>query len=194
LHSYMKKLLISLSGLSLFFGFLAPKSFAQIEFFGGYSYLEIGNVPATERNANGWDASLSTHLLGSLGLEADYSDHYGVSPTNTQPIPKLTQLYGPRYQLFSFPRIEPFVHALFGTVNGTELGLAPGVPCIAEAPCPRVSENSFGMAFGGGLNIKATGHIWMRLFQVDYVREQFSGNPENDVRVSAGLVLRFGRW
>jgi hypothetical protein len=189
----MKKILISFVSLFLFLVAGAPSSLAQIELFGGYSYLRLGDVPATEQSANGWEASLSTHLLGSLGLEADYSDHYGVSPTNTQPIPKFTQLYGPRYQLFSFPRIEPFVHALFGTVNGTELGLSPTTPCIAGAPCPRISENVFGMAFGGGLNVKATHHIWIRLFQVDYLRAQFD-SPQNDVRVSAGLILRFGRW
>ncbi|MGH9471093.1 MAG: hypothetical protein ACRD1N_12225, partial [Terriglobia bacterium] len=93
------------------------------------------------------------------------------------------------------PRLEPFVHALFGTVHGREYS-ATGC-ALSGSGCPsqfETTENAFGMAFGGGLNVKATHHMWIRLLQVDYVRAQFSNHPQNDVRFSAGLVLRFGSW
>ncbi|MGH9396749.1 MAG: hypothetical protein ACRD18_07845 [Terriglobia bacterium] len=187
----MKKLLTSLACLLLCFGASPAVSFAQIELFGGYSHLRLGQA-ASSQNANGWDASLSTHLIGALGLEADYSNHYGVSSTYGAVAPGFTELYGPRFQLFSFPRIEPYVHALFGTAYGVEPGARP---CPVQlVPCPPLRQNAFAMAFGGGLNIKATRHIWVRLFQVDYLRANFSTKAQNDARISAGLVLRFGKW
>jgi hypothetical protein len=97
-------------------------------------------------------------------------------------VPRFTELYGPRFTL-ALPRIHPYVHALVGTVNGT-----------AQTLTGRVSENALGMGFGGGLNVRGTRHIWLRLVQVDYIRAQFTNNTQNDMRVSAGLIFRFGQW
>lgn len=166
----------------------APKAYSQIELYGGYSHLSLNGTPSnTPSSSNGWQGGAYLHLLGPWGVEADYSNHYGVSPSlrfgdNPYYVPRFTELYGPRFTL-ALPRIHPYVHALVGTVNGT-----------AQTFTGRVSENAFGMAFGGGLNVRGTRHIWLRLVQVDYIRAQFTNNPQNDMRVSAGLVFRFGQW
>lgn len=189
---FLIRLTILVAALLLIAGPLATSSFSQIELFGGYSYLRItSGRPLSPENANGWEAALSSHLLGPFGLEADYSDHYGLSPSVTGFAPGLTQLYGPRFEI-GLPHLEPFVHALFGTVRGTEY-IQSG---CSSAPCPlpERTEDAFGMAFGGGLNVKATHHMWIRVLQVDYIRAQFSNHPQNQVRYSAGIVLRFGRW
>jgi len=107
------------------------------------------------------DGGAYLHLLGPFGVEADYSKHYGVSPNEFGGIgyyvPGLTQLYGPRFTL-ALPRIHPYVHALFGTVHGETAEPAIGAPCgPLGCPSPNLSENAFGMAFGGGLNVKAPG-------------------------------------
>lgn len=209
----MKKLLSCLACPLLFFVASAPLSFAQFETFGGYSYLRAnpGNNRMAE-NANGWEASLSAKLIGPLGVEADFSNHYGISVSSFSPappptppfagsyVPGFTELYGPRYTIHSFPRAEPFVHALFGTVHGTAEETLPS-PIAVVCPvsgCPTYTiaqrQAAFAMALGVGLIVKATHHVWVRLMQVDYMRAQFSGSPENDVRISAGPVLRFGRW
>ncbi|HXH49362.1 MAG TPA: outer membrane beta-barrel protein [Terriglobia bacterium] len=165
-----------------------PKAYSQVELYGGYSHLSLSGTPSNiGSSSNGWAGGAYLHLLGPWGIEADYSNHYGVNPSLTlggSPyyVPRLTQLYGPRFTL-ALPRIHPYVHALAGTVNGT-----------AQTFTGRVSENAFGMAFGGGLNVKATRHIWLRLVQVDYLRAQFTNNSQNDTRVSAGLIFRFGEW
>ncbi|MGH9354423.1 MAG: hypothetical protein ACRD2G_20020 [Terriglobia bacterium] len=76
----MKKLMIALAAIVLALGPLAPASFSQIELYGGYSYLRVGTGNTSAQNGSGWEAALSTHLLGPFGLEADYSNHYGLSP------------------------------------------------------------------------------------------------------------------
>jgi hypothetical protein len=173
----------------------APKAFGQVELYGGYSHLGLNGAPSNSgSSSNGWEGSAYLHLLGPWGAEADFSNHYGVSPVlpsngGTYFVPHFMELYGPRFTL-ALPKIHPFVHALFGTVHG--VATVPSVsPLIGTT---KVTENAVGLAFGGGINVKATQHIWLRLIQVDYIRSQFSNNGQNETRISAGLVFRFGNW
>lgn len=191
----MRKFLV----LSLFLVCLtvasAPQAFGQVELFGGYSHLGLNGASSNMgSSANGWDGSGYLHLLGPFGAEADFSNHYGVPPVvpsrgGTYFVPQFTELYGPRFT-FSLPRVHPFVHALFGTVHGQAAVPLPA-PALGSAV---VSENAFALAFGGGINIKATRHLWLRPIQLDYIRSQFSNGGQNQTRISAGLVFRFGKW
>jgi len=198
----MRKLLIFASLLFLLTVISAPKAFSQIELYGGYSHLQLNNAPSNiGSSSNGWAGGAYLHLLGPWGVEADYSNHYGVSQPALAPadgsvyyVPGFTELYGPRFTL-ALPRIHPFVHALFGTVHGVAKVPIPDVPCTPQG-CPAFTsrENAVGMAFGGGLNVRGSRHIWLRLIQVDYLRAQFTNNTQNDTRISAGLIFRFGEW
>jgi hypothetical protein len=54
------------------------------------------------------------------------------------------------------------------------------------------------MALGGGLDVKATDRVWVRAFQVEYLRANLTNAnltpaTQNDLRVSAGIVWRFGK-
>jgi hypothetical protein len=198
----MRKLL-TFGSIFLFLAAIpVPKAYSQIELFGGYSHLQLNNAPAPiGSSSNGWEGGAYLHLLGPWGVEADYNNHYGVSQPALAPlngsryyIPGFTELYGPRFTL-ALPLVHPFVHALFGTVRGTAKVPIPDVACSPQG-CPAFTsrENAVGMAFGGGLNVKASGRIWVRLIQVDYLRAQFTNNTQNDIRISAGLVVRFGNW
>lgn len=118
---------------------------------------------------------------------------------------------GPRYTL-RHSRVEPFAHALFGvahrrvaadaTVVIDLIDKAPNGPGSALNPilpiAGRRSDTSFAMAFGGGLDVKLAGRLWLRAVQVDYVQTRFvQGYPvygranQNNIKVSAGLVFRF---
>lgn len=194
----MRKLLVVLALVFLLTVVSPPKVYSQIELYGGYSHLQLNGAPSiVGSNSNGWEGGAYLHLLGPFGVEADYSNHYGVSPDSFSPgyyVPKFTELYGPRFTL-ALPRIHPYVHALFGTVHGVTAQPTIGAACgPLGCPSPNLSENAFGMAFGGGLNVKGTRHIWVRLIQVDYIRAQFTNNTQNDTRISAGLIFRFGQW
>jgi hypothetical protein len=184
----MRKLLTFASLLFLITVVSVPEAYSQVELYGGYSHLSLaGNPSNIGSSKSGWAGGAYLHLLGPWGVEADYSNHYGVSPRipsdgSRYYVPQLTQLYGPRFTV-ALPRIHPFVHALAGTVHGT-----------AETLTGRERQDALGLAFGGGLNVRATRHVWLRLIQVDYLRAQFSHNAQNDTRISAGLVFRFGQW
>ena len=195
-----KRKLLSLAGILVAIVLISASSgFSQVELFGGYSRLQFNrNIPSLgSAGANGWEGSVYLHLLGPFGAEADYSNHYGVSPRNTNGfVPGFTELYGPRFTPFHIAGIEPFAHALFGTVHGTGEAIGPLVGCPSPGctGTTKVTDNAFGMAFGGGVNVRATRHIWIRLIQADYLRVGFTSNTQNDARLSAGIVFRFGQW
>jgi opacity protein-like surface antigen len=198
----MRKLLTLFAAALILTTVSAPKAFSQVELFGGYSHLGLNNAPSNiGSSSNGWEGSAYLHLLGPWGAEADISDHYGVSQPDLAPlngsryyVPGFSELYGPRFTL-ALPKVHPFVHALFGTVHGVADVAIPAAPCTPQGcPAVAVSENAFALGLGGGVNFKVTQHLWLRLIQVDYIRSQFTGGGQNETRISAGLVFRFGNW
>jgi hypothetical protein len=180
----------------------------QVEVFDGYSYLRAHDSLSEGLNQNGWEGSVAVDFARSFGVVADFSNHYGISPRVFSPTGSggkgFTFLFGPQYSYRRFPRLAPFGHALVGgmrysrlvplTISGTSIALPPG--CTTTF-CYR-PQTAFAVALGGGLDAKATQHVWVRLFQLDYLRSNLT-NPngtsaaQNDFRISAGVVLRFGK-
>jgi len=77
-------------------------------------------------------------------------------------------------------------------VTGDGFGLIVDPGCAGPLLCYK-SETALAMAFGGGLDVKATDRVWIRLFQLDYLRANLSLATQSDFRLSAGVVFRFGR-
>ena len=148
---------------------------------------------------NGWNVSLAGGLTRTLSVVADFSNHYGTNSVPFSPIGSdgkgLTYFFGPQYRFGAVPRLTPFAHALFGAMQANKF--LPG-PLAGSCPAPACSgvitesETAFAAAFGGGLDVKAVDRVWIRLFQLDYVRANLSAVTQNDLRVSTGLVFRFG--
>jgi hypothetical protein len=58
-------------------------------------------------------------------------------------------------------------------------------------------ENAFSMAIGGGVDVPFSRRFSIRVIQADYLLTRFDGNngtaaTQNNVRVSAGIIFRFG--
>ena len=168
------------------------------EVFGGYSYLRSSSGGGY--NTNGWEGSLTGNFNPFFGLEADLSDHYntppnvGISYSNG-----FSFLFGPHFAFRSNPRVNPYVHVLVGGTRGTRLPVpiaAPAVPLCPVTGCPSLGplqETAFTAAAGGGVDVKATRFLWIRVIQADYLRENFFNDSQNNLRLSFGVVLRFGR-
>jgi len=59
----------------------------------------------------------------------------------------------------------------------------PGELCSVGG-CPSLGpleQTAFTAAFGGGVDVKATRFLWIRVIQADYLREYFSGDTQNNV-------------
>ena len=134
----------------------------RAEVFGGASYLNING----EGHAGGWHASAVGSINESFGIGVDASGHYNSG----------NGLYfvmaGPRFK-HRGERVEPFAHALFGVAFST-------------------SDAQFSMGFGGGVDVKVTDNVAVRVVQADYAPIIFSDGALHNARISAGVVFRFG--
>jgi opacity protein-like surface antigen len=92
-------------------------------------------------------------------------------------------LFGPKLTYRSRGKLSPFAQVLFGGERIS--GSAPGFAST--------SDSSFAMAFGGGADYEMTNHVAIRLIQAEYLYTKFGGTHQNNARISAGIVYRWGK-
>ncbi len=132
-------------------------------------------------NLHGGSASVAGNIGSSLGLVGDLGGYKVSGLPSGFSGTEVTYLFGPRLS-YRADRVTPFVQVLFG-----------GAHVSAAFAGSSASANSFAMTAGGGLDIKATEHVGIRLFQVEYLLTRFGGDRQNNGRFSTGLVFRLGR-
>jgi len=186
----------------LFLGFLlilccVPLAVAQsndrsrFEFFAGYSVLRISyeiehpnpQEPVIvafngKQTLNGFNASATVNLTKGLGLTGDFSGHFTtnrVSDCCTDRVRVFNLLGGPQYKFRNNSRVTPFVRALAGVANTHAENDFRGVTATN-------SSTDFALALGGGLDVRVSEHVDLRVFQVDY----------NPIFLSSGNELGFG--
>src|SRR5262245_51505372 len=157
-----------------------------------YSLTRIGpgdSVPAF--NTNGGSGYAAYNVNRVLGVVADLGAYHNGKSAN-EDATMFTYLFGPRFN-WRMSHVTPYVQALAGgarlwtTVNDTDTGLSM-----------RSGQNAFSAAFGGGLDIALTNRLSVKPFQMEYLLTRaegaFNGNhTQNDMRYSAGVVVRFGK-
>ena len=177
---------------------LAQTDEPKVEVFAGYSFLatqsritnkdirSLGGVTPDEFRAltgveltgndrfmptNGFEASVTRYFSKRVGLTADFSGYYNRETTrfagtllrsNTS---VYTILGGPHVRFSNKSRLTPFVHALVGAArvrtSYTEIGSTDPVTATD-------SSTRLAMAFGGGLDLRVSKRVSLRLFQLDY--------------------------
>lgn len=193
----MQKFLV----LVVFLGLLALPLMAQdspkVEVFGGYQFMRLGNVgnSGVDLNTNGWNASLTANLSKHFGVAADFGGAYKSKsgtiddlPSGTAHAHVYTYDFGPVISMDSGGKINPFAHVLFGGAHASVNGCAAdGSGCESLG-----SSNGLTIMFGGGVDLKASKAIAIRLAQFDWVYYHFSGySNSSNVRLSTGVVFRF---
>ena len=208
----MRKCLTTLA-LALVTGLSAfAQDVPKVDIFLGYSMLRANSD-------QGIDAFTMNGGLGTLGL--NFNSHfaaefefggYSTEHINGRDLDttNLTYLFGPRLSLNRSRKFDPYVHFLFGGDRITTSGTPSAVACTptASANCGTTlagSQANFGMAIGGGLDLKMGKRFRLRPIQLDYLLTRFEtvtvANPtgptqnhnQNNLRYSAGLVFDFGK-
>ena len=171
----------------------ASGAFAQVpvptsgNVFFGYSYFNTP-IGVDRQSLNGWQGSVEGKVLPFIGIVADLSANYGnlnfVGPCPPLPGPCATVtvnshidnlLFGPRVSVPVGP-VRPFAEALFGGTHVSTHDFG--------------NDNSFATAVGGGLDFRMLRILAWR-FQGDYIHTHLFNAPQNNVRLSTGIVLRF---
>ncbi len=165
----------------------APALTPQFEVSGSYSYIRANaSNSGGGYNLNGGSASFAYNFNDRLALVADGGIYrFGGLPSGFDST-MYTYLFGPRFTFRKLSRLTPFAQVLLGggRLNASSGGISGG-------------ENGFSMAMGGGLDLPLRRRFSIRLIQAEYLLTRFDrvtgeSATQNDVRISAGLVFRFG--
>ena len=157
----------------------------------------IVTMPADQRGANAGNSNGGFHLNGGSGSFAyNFTDRFSVladlgayrfrglaAGLNST---MYTYLLGPRISLRRSGHVAPFGHLLLGggRLNVSSAGVEAG-------------ENGFAIAAGGGVDAGFRHHMAIRVIQAEYLLTRFpsvngASATQSDIRLSAGIVFRFG--
>ena len=160
----------------------------KYELFGGYSLLHNEGA-----NANGWEVSGAYNFNRWIGIKADISGHYrgdsNIFLRSSDHHHFLT--IGPQYS-WRTKHATLFGHTLFGLAHEdiyerVFFPRPPGIPTAFE-----FGTNSFATIIGGGGDWNLGKRFVWRVAQFDFVQNSAFDRHENHLRVSSGLVFRFG--
>jgi len=185
----MKRLALLCVLAVCFTGVASAQDMSKIDVFGGYSFAHLSS-DGFGINFNGGSGSIAYNANSWLGIVGDFGGYH--TNTDGESGNLFTYMFGPRISM-RHGKLKPFVQALFGGGHLTGSGSCSDVVRVQEVSvgCGSVSENSFAMTLGGGLDWAATEHIGIRLAQVEYFHTHFDNIGQNGVRVSTGVVFSF---
>jgi outer membrane protein OmpA-like peptidoglycan-associated protein len=164
----------------------------------------MGNAGNRLVYLHGGSTSVAFNVNRYLGLVADFSgfhaDKFGPNAPPTGGVVNasgdvVTYMFGPRLSFRH--KVTPFVQVLFGGVYASAVTVSG---CSGFGCTPLPSENALALAAGGGLDLTLSRHVALRLFQAEYLMTRFADRStnvgqtarQNDLRLSVGLVFRFG--
>lgn len=157
----------------------AQEETPKVEVFGGYSY--------GGSNAHGWNGSVAANVNKWFGVVADFGGQYTriESPVFSERINTHSLLFGPRFSART-KHVTPFAHVLVGAAHNDARARELGLDF-------HFTDTSFAAVVGGGLDVRVGERVAVRAFQLDYLRTNFFGGTQNNGRISAGVVFRFGK-
>ena len=137
----------------------------------------------------GGSAELNASLSHGFGLTASITGLHTGNSGGGVPVNLIIETFGPSYSLQSRRGKHPatfFVHGLLGEANGFN-GVYP------KSTGPDTSANGLAAKVGGGLDLKISHHVSVRLFEANWLRTQLPNsttNVQNDLELGAGIVFR----
>ena len=190
--------------------------YPKVEIFAGYSALgEAGSRgisfgPNSRVGANysaepGFEASIIRNFSKHFGIKGDFSAHFNnesasgpitactpACTTVTQGFQLKTRVYnflaGPEFKARNNTRFTPYAHVLAGVAHTSATFTTPGPTFNLLL---KKSDNSFAMALGGGIDIRASKRVSFRGL-MDYnpvfVHDSTSGTRDL-FRLSLGVLF-----
>ena len=192
-----------------------PDEYPKFEIFAGYSALGENQkpiiingviVPHGYAAPAGVETSLIRNFNRYVGLKADFSAHFNdetgpgnvivcnpACTTATQTVQFRSRVYnflaGPELKARNHTRFTPFAHVLGGVAHTSANFTTPGPTFNLSL---EKSDNSFAMALGGGLDIRASKRVSFR-GMMDYnpvFANDSTGGRRDFIRLSLGILFR----
>jgi hypothetical protein len=145
---------------------------------GGFSYVGA-NLNGTKFNLTGGGGSLTENVNSWFGGRLEFNA-YGGSESSTK-VSAQTITYGPVFSYRHFNKWVPFANFQLGAIHGSK-----GYLGISE------SAFKFDLMGGGGMDFNINDRAGIRA-EADYLRTRFLELRQDNLRLSAGLVIYFDR-
>lgn len=177
----------------------AQASAPDVEVYAGVTKL-YGRVSGNQFDDGGGGGSATVYFNRVVGAEAELAK-FNFSPGNVPAFANnYSLLFGPHFAWHGNGWVSPFGHILLGVTRGYVNGLNYSV----------IGRSAFTVGVGGGVDVKVWRFLWLRPVEIDYLREPFPAIPislngvpppprgpyssflQNNLRLSAGVVVRFG--
>ena len=193
---------------------VAQDDYKKFEFYAGYSHNRVDtgigdadpdlqDIINEREGFHGFNTSLTGNISRYVGLKADFAAHFK-SPSF--PIPGFTNRVEIESRLYNFlggvqikdnsteTKFKPFVHALAGVAHTRNRVDVPVDVCAAVVgpPCPldfTEKETGFAAAFGGGIDIRASDRVDIRVIQIDYNPTRLFDSTQHNFRIGVGIVF-----
>lgn len=137
----------------------------------------------------GGSIELGTNSWRGLGIAANISGtHTSAVGATTIPLSLVTATFGPRYRWHADRRASIYCEGLIGEANGFKSLF----PVVTGA---QTSANGLAAQVGGGFDYRLSQHVAIRAVEAAWQHTQVpngTNNVQNDLRLGAGLILRFG--
>jgi outer membrane protein with beta-barrel domain len=177
--------------------------YKKLDVYAGYTISLVAHsigdetIPEDPEDFRGINASITKNVSRYVGLKFEFSGHQNVP--NTTFIKRDSNLYnflgGIQIKDNSSEKtFKPFVHALVGVAHIRNRITFSDSFCaaISPRPCPAdFTERNTGLAsaFGGGLDIRVSDRLDVRVFQLDYNPTRLFDTSQPTMRLAIGIVF-----
>lgn len=158
---------------------------AAADLFGGYSSLR-----SSGDNVRGAGLGFTWRSARPVRFTAELTSQLG--PAAGEDLTAVALVAGPTWAPWPVRRLRPFLHVkagpLFSRRQVEVFGVAIGRDGVCDGGCPW--QTGLVAEAGGGLDLRVTDRLALRLPQADYRWSRVAGGTERGLRLSAGLVYR----
>ncbi|MBZ5725636.1 MAG: hypothetical protein LAP87_11640 [Acidobacteriia bacterium] len=153
----------------------AQEAYPKAEVFGGFSVLSVGDINGSREQFPGWQGSVAGNFHRNFGIVADFGGHY--KTIDGAKVNVFEYLFGPRFS-FRKDKATLFGEALLGGVRSSVEG---------------ESDNGVLMALGGGVDVKASNRVAIRVFEMDWTPNRINHVwSKKEFRICFGFVFKVG--
>jgi len=163
------------------------EDYAPFEVFAGYNLIHYDvEGSGNDININGWNVAFTRNINSIYGIKIEVAGAYKSREVIGITIKDSIHSFmaGPQFGTQLNEHVRVFEHVLVGFTKDKWSAMAVGLSG---------EDNCFSMTFGGGLDWKIADNLAIRAPQFDYYVVKGDSRWYNNIRVSAGIVFKFGK-